>query len=209
MLPAVKYNQAGENIGEVKLNPAVFGVKANENLVHQVVVAQLNNQRATIANTKTRGLVRGGGKKPWRQKGTGRARAGSIRSPLWRGGGVIFGPTSARNYACKVNKKVKRLALLMVLSDRAAEKGVRIIDALDAIQGKTKNLAQLLKKIDTRNALVVVEKMDRAVALAARNLPDVSVIAADSLNTYDVLAHRALLIVEPALKRIEAVYLKK
>lgn len=210
MLQAKLYNQKGESQGEVKLNPEIFAVKMNAELVHQVVVAQLANRRLVLAHTKERGDVRGGGKKPWAQKGTGRARAGSNRSPLWRGGGIIFGPNKERNYSKKVNKKMKTKALFMVLSDKAQEKAIKIIDKVELPEAKTKRLVQMLKSLDVKKGgLIVVEKMDKKIALSARNLKNVSVIAADSLNVYDIISRAEILIVEPALARIEAVYLKK
>jgi len=210
MLQAKLYNQKGEAQGEVKLNPEVFAVKMNAELVHQVVVAQLANRRLVLAHTKERGDVRGGGKKPWKQKGTGRARAGSSRSPLWRGGGIIFGPNKERNYCKKVNKKMKTKALFMVLSDKAHEKAIKIVDKVTLPVAKTKALVQILKSLDVKKgALIVLDKMDKTIALSVRNLPNISVIAADSLNVYAIIASREVLIVEPALARIEAVYLKK
>lgn len=210
MLQAKLYNQKGEAQGEVKLNPEIFDVKMNADLVHQVVVAQLANRRLVLSHTKERGDVRGGGKKPWKQKGTGRARAGSSRSPLWRGGGIIFGPSKDRNYCKKVNKKVKIKALFMVLSDKVREKTIKIVTNIELPEAKTKSMVQMLKALDVKKGgLIVLDKMDKKIALSVRNLPNVSVIAADSLNVYDVISSREVLIVEPALPRIEAVYLKK
>jgi len=210
MLQAKLYNQKGEAQGEVKLNPEIFAVKTNAELVHQVVVAQLANRRLVLAHTKERGDVRGGGKKPWKQKGTGRARAGSSRSPLWRGGGIIFGPSKERNYCKKINKKVKTKALFMVLSDKAREKTIKVVNDIKFAEAKTKSMVQILKSLEVKKgALIVLDKMDKKIALSVRNLPNVSVISADSLNVYAILAAREILIVEPALARIEAVYLKK
>lgn len=210
MLQAKLYNQKGEAQGEVKLNPEIFAVKMNAELVHQVVVAQLANRRLVLAHTKERGEVRGGGKKPWKQKGTGRARAGSSRSPLWRGGGIIFGPSKERNYCKKVNKKAKTKALFMVLSDKAHEQAIKIIDKVTLPVAKTKSLVQMLKAFEVKKSvLIVLDKMDKKIALSVRNLPNVSVISADSLNVYAILGASDVLIAEPALARIEAVYLKK
>ena len=210
MTQAKLYNQKGEAQGEVKLNPEIFDVKMNAELVHQVVVAQMANRRLVLAHTKERGDVRGGGKKPWKQKGTGRARAGSSRSPLWRGGGIIFGPNKERNYSKKVNKKAKIKALFMVLSDKVRENAIKVITGIELPEAKTKSMVQLLKVFDVKKGgLIVLPEMDKKVALSVRNLPNVSVIAADSLNVYDVISSREVLIVEPALPRIEAVYLKK
>jgi len=210
MTQAKLYNQKGEAQGEVKLNPEIFDVKMNAELVHQVVVAQMANRRLVLAHTKERGDVRGGGKKPWKQKGTGRARAGSSRSPLWRGGGIIFGPNKERNYSKKVNKKSKIKALFMVLSDKVRENAIKVITGIELPEAKTKSMVQLLKAFDVKKGgLIVLPKMDKKIALSVRNLPNVSVIAADSLNVYDVISSREVLIVEPALPRIEAVYLKK
>lgn len=150
MEPVTVYNQAGTSVGTHQLNPAIFGVKINPAVVHQVVVAQQANARPVLASTKDRSQVSGGGKKPWRQKGTGRARHGSIRSPLWRGGGVTFGPTSARNFKVKVNKKMRRKALLMALSSRAIDQRIILLDTLQLSAIKTKEVARLLENLTLR-----------------------------------------------------------
>lgn len=199
MLKAKVYNQQGEEKGDIKLDADVFGVKVNETLVHQAINAFLGNRRTIVAHTKTRSEVRGGGRKPWRQKGTGRARHGSIRSPLWVGGGVVFGPRPERNYAKKINKKMKAKALLMALSDKAGAKAVAVLEELKMAEPKTKEIANLLNKIKISNALIVIEKMDKNIMRSARNLASVGLVSADSLNVYDVLRFKNLLLTKAAL----------
>ena len=150
------HNQIGEVVKEVKLNPTVFEVKINEPLIHQVAVAQLANARVAIAHTKNKGEVRGGGKKPWRQKGTGRARHGSIRSPLWKGGGVTFGPRNTRNFSQKINKKMKKAALFSCLSDKAKQKTLMLLDKLELTETKTKEFAKII--LNLKNILNLKEK---------------------------------------------------
>lgn len=210
MVKAKLYNIKGEEKGKIKLDPCVFEVSVKESVVHQVLVAIMANRRSAIAHTKTRGEIRGGGRKPWRQKGTGRARHGSIRSPLWRGGGVIFGPRADRNFAKKVNKKMRRKALLMVLSDKAQGEQISAIEKIELTGVKTKNLVSLLKPMSlAQNTLIVLAKMDKNIALAAKNLPKIDVISANSLNVYDLLKFKNLLFEEKALSAVKDVYLKK
>ncbi len=191
MLTAKIYNMAGEVVGEEKLDPAIFGVKAKEGLIHQAVVAQMANRRQVLAHTKNRGEVRGGGKKPWKQKGTGRARAGSIRSPLWKGGGVIFGPRKNRNFKQKINKKMRRKALLMCLSDRAGEARIVLLDKLELVEFKTKKLLEILNKLPSKEkkTLLVLVKDDKKIIKSAANLPYVKTIEARNLNVVDVLEY--------------------
>lgn len=210
MAKAKLYNQAGEEAGEANLNPQIFGVAVKSVLVHQAIVAFLANRRTVVAHTKSKGEVRGGGKKPWRQKGTGRARHGSSRSPIWRGGGITFGPTSERNYAKKLNKKMRKKALFMVLSDKAAEHSVLALDKLEWKESKTKAAESLLKKmgLSDQKVLFVIEKMDKKIAGAFRNLPKADLIAAGSLNVYDALNNDKLIFTKDALKTLETVFLK-
>ncbi|MCX7778991.1 MAG: 50S ribosomal protein L4 [Patescibacteria group bacterium] len=205
------YNQAGEKVGTTSVSSRVFGLKPKPEIIHQVVVAMLANLRKPWANTKTRGEVRGGGKKPWRQKGTGRARAGSIRSPLWRGGGIIFGPRKERNYRKKINKKVKKLALKMALSDKVLNKKIIILDKLELPAIKTKKIEEILKKLPSRQekTLLVLEKKDEKIILSGRNLPYLKITLANNLNLIDLLNYKYLLSTKGGLKKIEEIYGKE
>ena len=181
------FSSAGDEVGQMPLDPAVFGIEPNAAVMHQVVTAQLAAARSGSANTKTRAEVRGGGRKPWRQKGLGRARHGSIRSPQWRGGGVAFGP-KPRDYSQRTPKKMRRLALLSALSARAAEHQVLVVDRFDWEAPKTKAAVALLQGMGlTGKVLFVLGRHDEVAAKSVRNLPRVKVIAVDQLNPYDVL----------------------
>ncbi len=204
------YNDKGEAVGEVALNAAIFGVKINPLVIQQVVISMQASARLNLAHTKTRGEVRGGGKKPWRQKGTGRARAGSIRSPLWVGGGVTFGPRNDRNYEVKINKQVRRKALLMALTGRCQENEIKLVDKLEVAEFKTKTLVSLLKNLDvTKSVLVVVEKMNTQLAKSVANLPKVEAINAKDLNVATVLKYKHLVIAQPALAALDKVLVTK
>jgi large subunit ribosomal protein L4 len=202
------YNQHGEEVGKVDLDPKVFGLKAKPELIQQVVVAEQANARGNIAHTKTRGEVRGGGKKPWKQKGTGRARHGSIRSPLWKGGGVTFGPRKDRNFSQKVNKKVKRQALLMSLSEKILDQGLKVLEDLNLEKIKTKQMAEVLQNLQIRDKkiLLALEAKDDVIIKSARNLPKVQLEAADSLNVIDVLWADVLVTTVNGVKMIEKIY---
>ncbi len=191
-LKAQVYNQDGTVAGEQKLDPKVFGVKANAALIHEVVVAQESNARESISHTKTRGEVRGGGKKPWKQKHTGRARHGSTRSPIWVGGGVVFGPRKTRVWAKRVNKKAKKSALRMVLSDKAANGKIIVLAALELKEYKTKAVANLLKKLplDGRKTLIALPAVTEPVWKSAANIKSVTVSKTDSLNIVDVMKNQ-------------------
>ena len=204
------YNQEGKVIEEKDLPKEIFEVPLNEDLVHQVVVCQMANRRQKIAHTKDRGEVRGGGRKPWRQKGTGRARHGSIRSPLWRGGGVSFGPRKEKNFKKKIPKKMKRKALLMVLSSKAKDKELIVLDKLELKEIKTKKMAQILEKLSCKkkSTLLALPKIDKNIILSARNLPKVETIQAKDLNALDVLSFKYLLLPESSIKVIEETFLK-
>jgi len=195
-LTAKIYNQDGTEAGEQKLDPKVFGVKANKALIHEIVVAQESNARETIANTKTRADVRGGGKKPWKQKHTGRARHGSTRSPIWKGGGVVFGPRLGRVWSKKVNKKAKQAALRMVLSDKAAANQIIVLSALDLKEYKTKAVAELLKKLPTdgRKSLIAMPALTEKIWKSAANLKTVTISKTDSLNIVDIMKNKFLII---------------
>lgn len=200
------YNMDGEQVGELELNDAVFGVEANGALMHQAVVRHLANQRQGTVATKTRSLVSGGGRKPWRQKGTGRARHGSIRSPIWVGGGVTFGP-QPRDYRQKMPKKARRAALRSALSGKVRSGEFVIVDDLSLSAPRTKEMVRVLGNLTDAGdrALIVTEDGDRNVALSVRNLPGVGAIRATDLNVYDVLNHVKLVVTKDAVAQIEEV----
>ncbi len=210
------YNLAGEKIKEKEVSSRIFGVKIRPEVIHQVVVAQGANARPVLADTKNRGEVRGGGKKPWRQKGTGRARQGSIRSPQWKGGGVVFGPTSDRNFSQRVNKKQKQLALAMCLSDKVNNNLLAVFDKLSLNEGKTKEINNWLKDLknkinDLKNSkkfLLILDSNDRKMIRAALNLKNINTILADSLNCVDILKYDTILTSEKALDIIDKHYQK-
>lgn len=200
------YKQTGAEAGTMTLDDSVFGVEFNEALVHQVVVAQLNNKRQGTKSTLTRTEVRGGGIKPWRQKGTGRARQGSIRAPQWTGGGVVFAP-KPRDFSQKINKQMKRGALCCALSGKVADEGFVVVDEIKLAEAKTKEMVKVLDalKIDKR-VLLVVTDADEAVVRAANNIPTVTTINTSLINVYDVMANEKLVITKEAVKKIEEAY---
>jgi len=203
------YNQTGETIGDVELDAKVFGVKPNPGVIEQAIVTHLANRRVVAAHTKTKGEVRGGGRKPWKQKGTGRARHGSIRSPQWKGGGVVFGPRKNRNFVIKMNVSAKRKALLMSLTDKALNERVTIIDKIDMPTVKTKEFAKVMKAVPTKaKTMIILPTTDLPLVKSGRNIPGVSFIRADSLNTYDVVKAGQLLILKPALDVIRSTFAK-
>jgi large subunit ribosomal protein L4 len=185
-----------------KLNEEIFGAALRPHLLHQAVVMQLNNRRAGTAATKSKGFVRGGGKKPWRQKGTGRARAGSIRSPIWVGGGTIFGP-QPRDYSYRLPKKARREALLSALSLKRKEGKIIVLVALEIAEVKTKLMRQMLEELQVKSALIVLPEGDEKVALSVRNLPRVKALRVEGLNVYDLLRYEHLIMTEQALRLIE------
>lgn len=201
------YNQEGKTVGELELNDAHFGVKANKALVHEAVVAQRANARQVLAHTKTRGEVRGGGRKPWRQKGTGRARHGSIRSPQWIGGGVVFGPSNERNFSLKINRKAKRQALFMALSDKVTSEKFVVLDAVSTEPAKTKMMAETLKKLPIdRTVLVVAPASNPLLMRMVRNLPHVKLVTANSVNLLDVLSYRSIIFLKDAVEAFDKIY---
>jgi len=210
------YNLSGDKIKDIEISQRIFGVKPKVEVVHQVVVAQTANARQVLAHTLDKSEVRGGGKKPWRQKGTGRARHGSIRSPLWRGGGITFGPTKYRNFSKIINKKHKQLALAMCLSDKILAKALIVLEKLELPTGKTKDLKNWLDNLkskitDIQNKkkfLLVLDKNDQSLIRAVKNLDKTDVILADSLNCLDILSHDAILTSEPAITQIDKHYKK-
>jgi large subunit ribosomal protein L4 len=184
------------------LNESIFGAKPRAHLLHQAVVMQLANRRAGSAATKSKGFVSGGGKKPWRQKGTGRARAGSIRSPIWVGGGTVFGP-QARDYSYRMPRTARREALLSALSLKNRESKIIVVDKLELEQAKTKMMAQALAELKVESALIVISQSDIKIERSARNLPKVKVLRVEGLNVYDVLRYEHLILTEQALKQLE------
>ena len=199
------YNMEGKEIGSIELNDAVFGVEIKENLVHAAVLQQLANNRQGTQKAKTRSEVSGGGRKPWRQKGTGHARQGSTRSPQWAGGGVVFAPVP-RDYSFKINKKEKRAALKSALTSRVSENKIYVLDNLALDEIKTKKFAGVLNALDVQKALVVLAENDLNVVLSARNVPNVKVSLPNTINVYDILKYGNLVITQDAVKTIEEVY---
>jgi large subunit ribosomal protein L4 len=190
------------NVIQADLKEEIFSLKARPHLLHQTVLMQLANRRAGTAATKSKGFVSGGGKKPWRQKGTGRARAGSIRSPIWVGGGTIFGP-QPRNYSYRMPRTARRKALLSALSLKNRDGKIIVVDKLEPEQPKTKIMAQALAQLKVQSALIVIAAADERIERAARNLPKVKVLRVDGLNVYDLLRYEHLILTEGALRAIE------
>ena len=199
------YNIEGKQVGTMELNDAVFGVEINEHLVHMAVVQQLANKRQGTQSAKTRSEVSGGGKKPWRQKGTGHARQGSIRAPQWKGGGVVFAP-KPRDYSFKMNRKEKALAIKSALTSRVNEQKFFVIDNLSLDEIKTKKMKAVLDNLKLTKALIVLDKKNENVELSARNLPKVRTILANSINVYDILKYDAMVLTKDAVTQIEEVY---
>lgn len=199
------YNIAGEKVGEVALNEAVFGVEVNESALHACVKAYLANQRQGTQSALTRAEVRGGGIKPWRQKGTGRARQGSTRSPQWTHGGVVFAP-KPRDYRQSVNKKVKRLAMKSALSSKVNDELLIVYDALNLAAPKTKEMVKALHALEVKKALIVLPEKDETVERAARNIPGVKTTLVGTLNVYEILKYDTLVLTKDSLAKIEEVY---
>ena len=199
------YNIEGKEVGSIELNDAVFGVEVNEHLVHMAVVNQLANNRQGTQSAKTRSEVSGGGRKPWRQKGTGHARQGSTRAPQWTGGGIVFAP-KPRDYSFKMNKKEKRIALLSALSSKVADNKIVVLDAFNLDEIKTKKFAEVMSNLKVDKALVVIEGENKNVVLSGRNIPTVKVSATNEINTYDVLKYETLVVTKAAVEKLEEVY---
>ena len=199
------YNIEGKEVGSIELNDAVFGVEVNEHLVHMAVVNQLANNRQGTQSAKTRSEVSGGGRKPWRQKGTGHARQGSTRAPQWTGGGMVFAP-KPRDYSFKMNKKEKRIALLSALSSKVSENKIVVLDSFNLDEVKTKKFAEVMNNIKVSNALFVIEGENKNVVLSGRNIPTVKVSATNEINTYDVLKYNTLVVTKAAVEKLEEVY---
>lgn len=200
------YNMDGTTIGEIELNEDIFGIEPNEAVVHEAVVMQLAGMRQGTHSTKTRAEVSGGGRKPWRQKGTGRARAGTNRSPLWRKGGIVFGP-KPRDYSYSIPKKKRRLAIKSVLSDKVNGGNLIILDQLAFAEPKTKNMVKVLEnlKIESKAAVVTLNNGE-FVEQSARNIPGIKPLSADGINVYDLLNHEKLILTKDAVARIEEVW---
>ncbi|MDO4311663.1 MAG: 50S ribosomal protein L4 [Eubacteriales bacterium] len=199
------YNIEGKEVGTMELNDAVFGVEVNEHLVHMAVVSQLANKRQGTQKAKTRSEVSGGGRKPWRQKGTGHARQGSTRAPQWTGGGVVFAPVP-RDYSFKMNKKEKRAALKSVLTAKVEEKKFIIVDEIKLDEIKTKSIVNMLKGLDVSKALVVLEDGNTNAEISARNIADVKTAKTNTINVYDILKYNTVVATKAAVEAIEEVY---
>ena len=199
------YNIEGKEVGTIDLNDAVFGVEVNEHLVHMAVVSQLANKRQGTQKAKTRSEVSGGGRKPWRQKGTGHARQGSTRAPQWTGGGVVFAPVP-RDYSFKMNKKEKRAALKSVLTSRVQENKFLVVDELKFDEIKTKKMQGVLDALKVKKALVVLKDNDQNVLLSARNIADVRTVLTSTLNVFDILKYDTVVVTKAAVENIEEVY---
>ena len=199
------YNIEGKVVGDMELNDAVFGVEVNTHLVHQAVVLQLANKRQGTQSAKTRSEVSGGGRKPWRQKGTGHARQGSTRSPQWTGGGIVFAP-KPRDYSFKMNKKEKNLALKSVLTTIVAENKFIVVDGLNFDEIKTKNMVNVLKNLEVKKALVVTDDDNKNVTLSSRNIPGVKTAFTNTINVYDILKYDKMVVAKDVISKIEEVY---
>ncbi len=198
-------NMEGKEVGTIELNDAVFGVEINEHLVHMAVVQQLANKRQGTQKAKTRSEVSGGGRKPWRQKGTGHARQGSTRAPQWTGGGVVFAPVP-RDYSFKLNKKEKRAALKSALTDKVQSNSLIVVDELKFDEIKTKNFVKVMNNLKVEKGLVVLADSDKNVLLSARNLEQVDTALVNTINTYDIMKAKTLVLTKDAVAKIEEVY---
>ena len=206
MLKIAVYNQEGTQVKELELNESIFGIEPNNQAIFDMVLLQRASWRQGTHKVKNRTEVKGGGKKPWRQKGTGRARQGSIRAPQWRGGGIVFGPNTNRNYKIKLNRKVRQLALKSALSQKVIDSELTVLDNLALNAPKTKDMVKILANLDAnRKTLIVMDEVCENVALAARNIPGVKVIESTGLNVYDILDCTKLVMTEKAIAKVEEV----
>lgn len=199
------YNMEGKEVDKIELNDSIFGVEINEHLVHMAVLQQLANKRQGTQKAKTRSEVRGGGRKPWRQKGTGHARQGSTRSPQWTGGGVVFAP-KPRDYSMKMNKREKQIAIKSALTSKVQDSKLIVVDEFKLDEIKTSKFAQILDNLKAPKALVVTKDKDEKVVLSARNIPTVKTTMTNSINVYDILKYDSLVITKDAVAAIEEVY---
>ncbi len=201
------YNLNGEKIGEIELSEAVFGAESNNNLLHQVYVSISSNRRVAIAHTKDRGDVVGSGKKPWKQKGTGRARTGSVKNPIWRKGGTIFGPSKDRNFKKKINRKAKRVALRIALSEKLRSGNLTVVDRIELKDKKTAEMAKALKNLKLEGSILLnLADKEREMYLFARNIKGVSCIPVDILNVFDILNHKNLILSKDSVEYLEKKY---
>ena len=199
------YNMTGSEVGTIELNDEVFGVEVNENLVHQAVLLQLADNRQGTQKAKTRSEVSGGGRKPWKQKGTGHARQGSTRSPQWTHGGVVFAPVP-RDYSFKMNKKEKRIALKSALTSRVQDGKLIVLDELKLDEIKTKKFQEVLDALKVTKAMVILDSMDQNAILSARNIPDVITAQVNTINTYDIMKYSTVIVTKAAVEKIQEVY---
>jgi len=199
------YNRDAQKVGEINLSDSIFGVEVNKEVMHQVVVAQLANKRQGTQSAKTRSEVRGGGIKPWRQKGTGRARQGSIRAPQWIHGGVVFAPKS-RSYRMSIPKKVRRLAMKSALSSKVNEEEIIVLESLEMAKPKTKEVVRMLEAFEANKTLIVVAEKNENIYKSARNIPNVTVLPVNNLNVYDILKYDKFMVTKDAVAKIEEVY---
>lgn len=199
------YNISGEQVGELTLKDEIFGIEVHESVLHDAVVMQLAGRRLGTHDTKTRSEVSGGGRKPWRQKGTGRSRHGTIRSPIWRGGGIVFGP-HPRDYGYSLPKKVRRLALKSALSVKVNEGDILVLDELNLEQPKTKDMVRILNNLKVDDALLVTAEKNESVEKSARNIPNIKPLTATGLNVYDILAYDKLVMTKDAVAKVEEVF---
>lgn len=205
------YNQEGKVVKEMELQEAIFGVVAKDSVLHQVYVAEMNNRRVVVAHTKTKGEVRGGGKKPWKQKGTGRARQGSTRAPQWKGGGVVFGPRSNRNFEEKINKKMKAAAIKMALSSKVKDGQMFIVEALKMAEPKTKLYAKFLNLLPSKGktVLFLAGASDKEIKRGLRNIPKVDMLEARSVNLVELMHHKYLILTPESVTVLETSFAKK
>jgi large subunit ribosomal protein L4 len=199
------YNINGSKIEEMELNDDIFGVAMNKSVLHSAVLQYLANQRQGTQSAKTRAEVRGGGRKPWRQKGTGRARQGSIRSPQWKGGGVVFAP-KPRSYSFKLNRKVKRLALKCALSSKVASEKLMVLNDLNFGEVKTKQMVKVVENLKLRKALIVLDSPDKNIVLSTRNIPNIETVCVNTLNAYDIMKYDTFVVTKEAVSLIQEVY---
>lgn len=199
------YNISGEQVGELVLKDEIFGIEVHETVLHEAVVMQLAGRRMGTHDTKTRSEVSGGGRKPWRQKGTGRARHGTIRSPIWRGGGIVFGP-HPRNYSYSLPKKVRRLAMKSALSAKVNAGDILVLDDLQMDQPKTRDMVKILNNLKVNDALLVTAERNETVEKSARNIPNIKPLTATGLNVYDILAYNKLVLTKDAVAKVEEVF---
>ena len=199
------FNMSGSEVGSIELNDSIFAVEVNTHVMHQAVVQYLANKRQGTQSALTRAEVRGGGRKPWRQKGTGRARQGSTRSPQWTGGGVVFAP-KPRDYSFKLNKKVKRLALKSALTTKVNDGKFVVVDEINLPEMKTKEMVKVLNNLNVNKSLVVLEDANEKAVVAARNIPTVKTASVSTINVYDILKYDSVVVTKAAVEKIEEVY---